>query len=165
MSSQPPPSSSSHAERFELIALWEVVRDCRGRVAKSFGYLEREVEEALTVAVAELAENVIKYAALEATEQPYVMVRVTPDSILVRSENAVRSDYDARLACRIVAKVAEETRGRDATLVYADAIERTLSSSRSHSRQGFYRIVAVAGFQLRAERDGKRLTIIGERTR
>jgi hypothetical protein len=165
MSTSEPPSSNSYAERFDLSALWEVVRDCRRRVAKSFGYLECEVEEALTIAVAELAENVIKYGVLEGKEPAYVMIRVTPNGIQVRSENAVRSDYDARLACRLVAKVTAETQGRDATLVYADAIARTLSGSRSHSRQGFYRMAAVGGFQLRAERDGKRLTIIGERTR
>ena len=164
-SSEAPPSTEAHAERFELGTLWEVVRDCRDHLAKSFGYLDREAGDALALAVSELAENVIKYAEPESLERPSVMVRVAAERILVRSENAVRSHYDARLACRLVAQVAAEVAGGDSEQAYAAAIERTLGRSTSHSRQGFYRIAAIGGFQLRAELEGKKLTIIGERTR
>jgi len=161
----PPPSSGTHAETFELRNLWEVARDCRSRIGQSFGYLDRELSEALALAVSELAENVIKYGALSSTTRPILTVRVTEAQICIRCENAARTEYDARLACSLVAKVASEVAELDPALAYARAIEQTLGGKQGHSRQGFYRIAAVGGFQIRAERAGKLLTIIGERAR
>ncbi|MEO8179786.1 MAG: hypothetical protein ABI895_13205 [Deltaproteobacteria bacterium] len=165
LDTDPPPSTGSHAESFELVTLWEVVRDCRSRIGKSFGYLGRELADALALAVSELAENVVKYAALESAMRPSLTVRVTATRICVRSENSARTEYDARLACSLVAKVAAEMAQLDPALAYARAIEQTLARKKGLSRQGFYRIAAVGGFQLRAERNGKLLSIIGERTR
>jgi hypothetical protein len=160
-----PPSTGTHAESFELQNLWEVARDCRSGIHESFGYLERELGEALALAVSELAENVIKYGALSGAPRPLLTVRVTATQICIRCENAARSEYDARLACSLVAKVTTEMAAQEPALAYARAIEQTLFRQQGHSRQGFYRIAAVGGFRLRAERDGKLLTIIGERAR
>jgi anti-sigma regulatory factor (Ser/Thr protein kinase) len=164
--SQPPPAVagvSKHSERFELTTLWEMVRDCRARIAKTFGYLEPEVVEALAIVVSELAENVVKYAVLDSAAPPVMTVQVTRERIVVRAENLVRSDYDARLACRLIEKAMADLAERGPEEAYALAIQTNLSQKSQHSRQGFHRIAAVARFRLRAERDGKKLIIIGER--
>jgi hypothetical protein len=164
--SQPPPAvtgAAKHSERFELTTLWEMVRDCRARIGKTFSYLEPEVVEALALVVAELAENVVKYAVLEPAAPPVMTVQVTRERIVVRSENLVRSDYDARLACRLVETAMADLAGRGPEEAYALAIQKTLAQRSQHSRQGFHRIAAVGRFQLRAERDGRKLIIIGER--
>jgi hypothetical protein len=164
LTSESPPNIGTHAESFEL-QVWEVARDCRSRIRRTFGYLDGELGDALALAVSELAENVIKYGALSGGPRPLLTVHVTATQISIRCESAARTEYDARLACNLVAKVATEVAEQDPALAYARAIEQMLDRKQGHSRQGFYRIAVVGGFRLRAERDGKFLTIVGERTR
>ncbi|HVZ32786.1 MAG TPA: hypothetical protein VG963_10190, partial [Polyangiaceae bacterium] len=153
----------NHSERFELTTLWELVRDCRARIAKVFSYLEPELVEALALVVSELAENVVKYGVLEPAAPPVMSVEVTRERIVVRAENFVRSDYDARLACRLIETAMADLASHGPEEAYALAIQKTMAQRSQHSRQGFHRIAAVGGFQLRAERHGKKLIIIGER--
>jgi hypothetical protein len=153
-------------DSLQVTTIWEVVREYRARILQRFFYLDESTRDALALAVSELAENIVKYGAHGPGRGPTIAVRVTPSRIFVRSENLMRSDEEAQLAIETVARLAEELHeNTDATAVYASRIEQTLAEGGQHSRQGFYRIAAVAGFTLRAAIDGKTLTISCERAR
>jgi hypothetical protein len=144
----------------------EHVHEYRARIRERFSYLNEATRDALVLAVSELAENVVKYGAHGPDNRPTIAIHVTSSSIFIRSENLTRSEDDARLATEIVARLTGELAPpTDATAFYASKIEEALQQGVQHSRQGFYRIAAIAGFGLRAEMDGRKLAVSGERAR
>jgi hypothetical protein len=150
----------------EVTERWEFVHEYRRRIRERFSYLGEVTRDALALAVSELAENVVKYAAHEPEYRPTIAIHVTSSSIFIRSENLARSEDDGRLAIEIVGRLAAElAQPTDATAIYASKIEEALEEGVHHSRQGFYRIAAIAGFGLRAEMDGRKLAVSGERAR
>ncbi|HMJ55918.1 MAG TPA: hypothetical protein VK540_27800 [Polyangiaceae bacterium] len=147
-------------EQFQLPTLWQIVRDIRATLGVRFAHLDPQLLDAITLTVSELAENIVKFAAPDASHLPSIELEATPTEIRVRSENTVRSSEDAQ----VVLTTIERIRSHDnPTALFAQSIEESMDRRSEGSRQGFYQIAAVAGFRLEGELVGDRLVVVAER--
>ena len=146
-------------EQFQLPTLWQIVRELRATLGVRFAHLEPHLLDAITMTVSELAENIVKFGAHDA-DLPSLELEATPTQIRVRSENTVRSSEDAQ----VVLSTIERIRAHDnPTALFAQSIEESLGRATAGSRQGFYQIAAVAGFELQGQLVGDRLVVVAER--
>jgi hypothetical protein len=139
---------------------WDAIRALRQLVSSELAQLDAPLREATALAAAELAENAIKYG-LDGAPSPSIEVELRDGLVEVVAENTPASAADAETVRRILAKIARQA---DPEKLYVDAMARSAARSRPDStRQGFQRIVAVAGFRLEAEEREQRLVIRARR--
>jgi hypothetical protein len=140
--------------------VWDTVHDVRDALTERLGSLQQNLRDAIVIAAAELAENILKYSA-RGGKPPLLAVEVEDDRVVVRSENDVAHAEIADEVLAIVRKIQEHA---DPVGLYAEAIDARLAKGpQGATQQGFYRIAAVAEFELEARREGLRLFIKAER--
>jgi hypothetical protein len=140
--------------------VWDIVRTIRDTVAERLSSSPPALRDAVIIAAAELAENVLKYSAEDGVP-PMLSVEMQHDRALVKSENDVgdAAKIDAVLA--LVERIRDHA---DPVRLYAESIEARLSGDPSDAtQQGLYRIAAVAEFSIDARREGRRLFISAQR--
>ena len=147
-------------ERFQLPTLWQIVRGLRATIGERFAHLEPHLVDAIKLTVSELAENIVKFAATDGDQTPIIELQASASRIRIRSENTVRSQEDAQTVLRTLERIRAHA---NPTALFAQAIEESLEQASGASRQGFYQIAAVGGFQLEAVVTGDRLVVVAER--
>jgi hypothetical protein len=145
---------------FQAPTLWQIVRDIRASLGVRFAHFDPNLLDAITLAVSELAENIVKFAAHDAVRLPSIELETTPDRIRIRSENTVRSPEDAQVVLSTIERIRSH---ENPTVLFAQSIEESMNRRSSGSRQGFYQIAAVAGFGLEGQLVGDRLVVVAER--
>jgi hypothetical protein len=151
----------TEAERtLELPRESSAVEDARRFAEHLVGVCTPECREAVTLAVCELGENLIKYGAGDAPHAGTIAVSIDADRVRIRAKNLVSSPADAEAVAALVAKIecsdiAELYRARLAELFANPTLPRT--------QLGLLRMAFEGGFRLSCSCDGPELQIVAER--
>lgn len=136
------------------------VEDARRFAEQLVGVCTPECREAVTLAVCELGENLIKYSP---GDEPYagtIAVGIDADRVRVRAKNRVSSAEDAGTVAALVAKI---TRSDSAELYRARLAELLQNPALPRAQLGLLRMAFEGGFQLSCRFEGPELEIVAER--
>lgn len=147
-------------ENYQVPTLWEIVRDLRKRVTANLTSLPEEVRDGAVLTATELAENLVKYAVQDPLDPPTLSVNLEENVLAIRSENIIPTEIHGANVIKVVKTIADHP---DPMELYAEAIAETLDRRVSGSQQGFFRIAAIAEFQIDASIVGNKLVIVATR--
>jgi hypothetical protein len=158
-------SEAAHAERtLTLARRGAALEDAQRFAAVAVSYCTPECREAVTLAVCELGENLIKYSREDdELEAGTIGVSVEGDKVRVRATNRVDSQEDARRVSEIVAQIARS--GAAVQELYRARLKE-LFEHPEHPRTelGLLRMAFEGGFRLSCSYDRSELQIVAERT-
>jgi len=152
------------AERtLKLARRGAAIEDAQRFAALAVSYCTPECREAVTLAVCELGENLIKYSSGgDELEAGTIGVSVEGDRVRVRATNRVTSLEDARRVSEIVAQIS----GSGATVreLYRARLQELFANpSLPRAQLGLLRMAFEGGFRLSCSFDQSQLQIIAER--
>lgn len=158
--------SGSQVERTVRIARrHEAVEDARRVAELATSECSAECRQAVSLAVAELSENVIKYGAGATDSDPHagtIGVSVDDDMIRIRAINQVGSAEDARKVFDLVSRISVQ--GGDIRDLYRSRMVELFSNPTIERAQlGLMRTVFEGGFRLSCYVRGAELEIVAER--
>ena len=153
--------SAGEAERtLELPRESNAVEDARRFAERLAAVCTPECREAVTLAVCELGENLIKYSASGDPHAGTIAVSIEHDRVRIRATNRVSSPEDAEAVAALVAKIA----GSDSAELYrARLAELFQDPSLPRTQLGLLRMAFEGGFRLSCSLDGPELQIVAER--
>jgi hypothetical protein len=137
------------------------VEDARRFAEGAVSYCTPECREAVTLAVCELGENLIKYSSrADALSAGTIGVSVEGDRVRVRAVNRVHSPEDAEAVSEIVNKITAS----DITELYRARLQELFSNpSLPRTQLGLLRMAFEGGFRLSCSFEAPQLQIIAER--
>jgi hypothetical protein len=126
-------------------------------------YCSPECREAVSLAVCELGENVLKYGARGSDPRAGTIgVSVVADVIRIRAVNRVGSREDAERVQDLVQRMSKK--GTDVRDLYrARLLELFSNPSLSRAQLGLMRTVFEGGFRLSCHLRGPEIEIVAER--
>jgi hypothetical protein len=149
-------------------------RACRlAREHKSIGEAQRFAEltlsycdpacrEATSMAVGELAENLVKYSAGHAgTNAGTIAIQIQGDHVKIRAENNVLSHDDAQVVLETVAKIASSSNVSE--LYRERLLELFKNPALPRAQLGLLRVAFEGGFRLSCKYAAPSLEISAER--
>jgi hypothetical protein len=124
---------------------------------------DSECRQATTMALTELAENIVKYSAPSAS--PYagtIAIGVHDDVILIRAmTDSVLSENDAEFVAETIAEIASTP---NVTELYGRRLRELFDDpSLPRAQLGMLRIAFEGGFRLSCSFDAPRLEIVAQR--
>jgi hypothetical protein len=151
----------TEAERtLELPRESNAVEDARRFAEHVVGVCTPECREAVTLAVCELGENLIKYSAEGDPHAGTIAVSVDANRVRIRAKNRVSSPEDAEAVAALFAKIA----GSDIAELYrARLAELFQNPSLPRTQLGLLRMAFEGGFRLSCSLEGPELSIVAER--
>jgi len=139
------------------------VEDAQKFAALAVSYCTPECREAVTLAVCELGENLIKYA--EGANDAYagtIGVAVEGDKVRVRASNRVHSPEDAKRVKEIVAQISGS--GNDVKELYRARLQELFTNpALPRAQLGLLRMAFEGGFHLSCSFSPPELVIVAER--
>jgi hypothetical protein len=137
------------------------VEEARRFAELAVGLCTPECREAVTLAVCELGENLIKYSAsADELDAGTIGVSIDGDRVRVRAVNHVSSTEDAQRVTEIVAQITES----DIKELYRARLQALFENpSLPRAQLGLLRMAFEGGFQLSCSVAGPELQIIAER--
>ena len=137
------------------------VEDARRFAELAVSYCTPECREAVTLAVCELGENLIKYSAGGGESNAGTIgVSVENDRVRVRAVNRVTSLEDAQRVSEIVRKMTAS----DIKELYRERLQELFANpSLPRAQLGLLRMAFEGGFRLTCVFDAPELQIIAER--
>jgi hypothetical protein len=157
-------SAATQGERtLTLARRGAAIEDAQRFAANAVSYCTPECREAVTLAVCELGENVIKYGGSgDESDAGTIGVSVEGDRVRVRAVNRVSSEEDARRVREIVAEIgASGAAVRD--LYRARLLELFNDPSSPRTQLGLLRMAFEGGFRLSCSFEHSELSIVAER--
>lgn len=153
--------TASAAERtLELPRESNAVEDARRFAEHLVGVCTPECREAVTLAVCELGENLIKYSAGDEPHAGIIAVSIDENRVRIRATNRVSSPEDAEAVAALVAKI---THSDIAELYRARLAELFQNPSLPRTQLGLLRMAFEGGFRLSCSFEGPELQIVAER--
>jgi hypothetical protein len=155
-----PPS----AERtLKLAKRGAAIEDAQRFAALAVSYCTDECREAVTLAVCELGENLLKYGGgSDDLHAGTIGVSVEGDRVRVRATNRVSSQEDARRVSEIVAQISGS--GAAVRDLYRARLQELFANpSLPRAQLGLLRMAFEGGFRLSCSIEQSQLHIIAER--
>ena len=139
------------------------LEDAQRFAALAVSYCTPECREAVTLAVCELGENLIKYSSNKGElHAGTIGVSVEGDRVRVRAVNAVESQEDARRVSELVARISSS--GADVKDLYRARLQELFENPELPRTQlGLLRMAFEGGFRLSCSFDHSQVQIIAER--
>ena len=158
-----PSAGSVHTER-----TWKLPRERKGvddaiRFAElAISYCNSDCREATAMAVAELAENVLKYGASDASAGGgTIAIGVTRDLVRIRVKNQVNSREDGERVLAGVTRIASAPKVMD---LYRSRLQELFEQpALKRAQLGLLRIAFEGGFQLSCSYEHPMLEVVAER--
>jgi hypothetical protein len=142
----------------------DAVEDAQRFAATAVSYCTPECREAVTLAVCELGENLLKYGG--EGEEPYagtIGVGVEGDTVRIVATNRVTSESDAARVRDIVEQISGS--GSAVRELYRARLQELfLNPALPRAQLGLLRMAFEGGFQLSCSFEPPELRIIAERT-
>jgi hypothetical protein len=137
------------------------VEDARRFAELAVSYCTPECREAVTLAVCELGENLIKYSAsADELNVGTIGVSIEGDNVRVRAVNRVTSPEDARRVTEIVQKITVS----DIKELYRARLQELFHNpSLPRAQLGLLRMAFEGGFRLSCSFEAPQLQIVAER--
>jgi hypothetical protein len=157
-------SVAPRAERTLKLARRDAALEDAQRFAEgAVSYCTPECREAVTLAVCELGENLIKYSGNpDEVEAGTIDVSVEGDVVRVRATNRVGSQEDARRVSELVARIAGS--GSAVEELYCARMRELFENpALPRTELGLLRMAFEGGFQLSCSYDRSELQIVAER--
>jgi len=155
-------SAAPQAERTLNLSRHEAaVEDARRFAEGAVSYCTPECREAVTLAVCELGENLIKYSgSADELNAGTIGVSVEGDRVRVRAVNRVHSAEDAEAVTEIVNKITAS----DIRELYRARLQELFANpSLPRAQLGLLRMAFEGGFRLSCSFEAPQLQIIAER--
>jgi hypothetical protein len=153
--------SAAESERtLELSRQSSAVDDARRFAEHLVGVCTPECREAVTLAVCELGENLVKYSARDAPHAGTIGVSIDGARVRVRAKNRVCSPEDAAAVAAIVTRI---THSDIQELYRARLAELFANPDLPRAQLGLLRLAFEGGFQLSCSVQGHELQIVAER--
>ncbi|HSU38870.1 MAG TPA: DUF6272 family protein [Polyangiaceae bacterium] len=155
---------AAQAERTLKLARQSTALEDAQRFAEhALSYCTPECREAVTLAVCELGENLLKYAGGDELEAGTIGVSVEDDTVRVRATNRVSSEADARRVRELVSRI-ESSGGAVRELYRARLQELFEHPELPRAELGLLRMAFEGGFHLTCSYERCELQIVAERT-
>jgi hypothetical protein len=158
-------TEGARAERTLKLARRDAAIEDAQRFAEgAVSYCTPECREAVTLAVCELGENLIKYSGnSDELEAGTIGVSIEGDTVRVRAVNRVDSQEDARGVLEIVGQIARS--GADVQELYRARLQELFENpSLPRAKLGLLRMAFEGGFHLTCSYERSELEIVAERT-
>jgi hypothetical protein len=158
------PTGGSQAERtLRLIPRDSAVDDARRFAELAVSYCSPECREAVSLAVCELGENVVKYGACGADAHAGTIgVGIDGDTIRIRATNRVTAADDAHKVAELISRISQ--RGTDVRDLYRNRLKELFSNpTLPRTQLGLLRMAFEGGFRLSCNVRGAELEITAER--
>jgi len=157
-------SKAAEAEHTLKLARREAaIEDAQRFAALAVSYCTPECREAVTLAVCELGENLIKYSGN--TDEPHagtIAVSCDGDNVRVRAVNQVSSVEDAQRVRELVAQITGS--GVAVRDLYRARLKQLFDNPEAPRAQlGLLRMAFEGGFRLSCSFDHSELQIVAER--
>lgn len=125
-------------------------------------YCDKASREATVLAVAELTENVLKYAASEqGSHAGTITIGVDGQLVRIRARNVISSRKDADSLMSVVSKIASAANVRQ---LYRDRLRQLFEKpSIRRAQLGLLRVAFEGGFRLSASYQADVIEIVAER--
>ncbi len=138
------------------------VEDARRFAELAVSCCTPECREAVTLAVCELGENLIKYSdGPDELDAGTIGVSIDGDRVRIRAVNHVTSTEDARRVTEIVAQIT----GSDVKELYRARLQELFANpSLPRAQLGLLRMAFEGGFRLSCSVAGPELQIVAERS-
>ena len=155
-------STAPQAERIlKLARRGAAIEEAQRFAAIAVSYCTPECREAVTLAVCELGENLIKYSK-DGVEAGTIGVSVQGDTVRVRATNNVTSQEDAHRVSEIVAQLSGS--GAAVRDLYRARLQELFANpALPRAQLGLLRMAFEGGFHLSCSFDHSQLQIIAER--
>jgi len=157
-------SADGLSERtLRLVPKDSAVDDARRFAELAVSYCSPECQEAVSLAVCELGENVVKYGARGADAHAGTIgVGIDGDTIRIRATNRVGAPDDARRVADLISQISRK--GADVRDLYRDRLKELFTNPELPRTQlGLLRMAFEGGFQLSCSVRGAELEITAER--
>lgn len=158
------PARSDAERTLRLARRDDAVADARQFAQRAVSYCTPECREAVSLAVCELGENLIKYAEqTDAAEAGTIGVSIDGPTVRVRAVNRVNSVADAERVVELVTELngAGESVGE---LYRSRLVELFEDPTLPRAQLGLLRMVFEGGFRLTCTFRAPELTILAERS-
>jgi hypothetical protein len=158
-------SHAAQAERTLTLARESAaIADAQRFAEDALSYCTPECREAVTLAVCELGENLIKYAGGDDGQKVGTIgVSVADDTVRVRAVNRVSSEEDARRVRELVSQI--EGSGDAVQELYRARLQELFDHPELPRAQlGLLRMAFEGGFRLTCSYERSELSIVAERT-
>jgi hypothetical protein len=158
------PSGGSQAERTLRLAPQDsAVEDARRFAEHAVSYCSPECREAVSLAVCELGENVVKYGARGFDAHAGTIgVGIDGDTIRVRATNRVGAPDDAKKVADLISRISQK--GADVKDLYRNRLKELFSNpGLPRTQLGLLRMAFEGGFHLSCSVRGAELEITAER--
>ena len=156
-------SDAAQAERtLKLPRREAAVEDARRFAELAVTYCTPECREAVTLAVCELGENLIKYSgSADELNVGTIGVSIEAGQVRVRAVNRVTSPEDAQRVTEIVQKITVS----DIKELYRERLQELFANpSLPRAQLGLLRMAFEGGFRLTCSYERSELQIVAERT-
>jgi hypothetical protein len=139
------------------------IEDARRFAELSASYCSPECREAVSLAVCELGENVVKYGAPDADQHAGTIgVGIDGDTIRIRATNRVGALDDARKVADLIARISRK--GADVRDLYRRRLKELFTNpGLPRTQLGLLRMAFEGGFRLSCNVRGAELEITAER--
>jgi hypothetical protein len=139
------------------------VDDARRFAEHAVSYCSPECREAVSLAVCELGENVVKYGARGAdAHSGTIGVGVDGDTIRIRATNRVGVPDDARRVADLISRISQK--GADVRDLYRNRLKELFTNpALPRAQLGLLRMAFEGGFRLSCHVRGAELEITAER--
>jgi hypothetical protein len=157
-------AGASLAERtLRLLPQDSAVEDARRFAERAVMDCSPECREAVSLAVCELGENVVKYGARGTDPHAGTIgVGIQGDTIRIRATNRVGAAADARKVSELIASISRK--GADVRDLYRDRLKELFSDpALPRAQLGLLRTAFEGGFRLSCSVRGAELEITAER--
>jgi hypothetical protein len=154
--------AGAHERTLTLPRRSAALDDARRFAEGAVGSCTPECREAVTLAVCELGENLIKYSASpDELDAGTIAVCVEDDRVRIRAINRVASTDDARAVTELVAQITSS----DIRELYRARLQELFRDpSLPRAKLGLLRMAFEGGFRLSCSVDAAELQIIAERS-
>lgn len=153
----------TQAERtLRLVPVDSAVDDARRFAEHAVSYCSPECREAVSLAVCELGENVVKYG-VRGTEAHAgtIGVGIDGDTIRIRATNRVGAQDDARKVAELIARISQK--GADVRDLYRNRLKELFTNpALPRAQLGLLRTAFEGGFRLSCNVRGAELEITAE---
>jgi hypothetical protein len=158
------PSGGGLEERTLRLAPQEsAVDDARRFAELAVSYCSPECREAVSLAVCELGENVVKYGARGSDAHAGTIgVGIDGDTIRIRATNRVGAPDDARKVAYLISRISQK--GADVRDLYRNRLKELFTNpALPRAQLGLLRTAFEGGFRISCSVRGAELEITAER--
>lgn len=157
------PSGGLEERTLRLVPVDSAVDDARRFAEHAVSYCSPECREAVSLAVCELGENVVKYGARGMDAHAGTIgVGIEGDTIRIRATNRVGAPDDARKVAELVSRISQK--GADVRDLYRNRLKELFTDpSTPRTQLGLLRTAFEGGFRLSCSVRGAELEITAER--